>query len=226
MIAADRNPIELFQEWQREARRSAFAGGAADRGVAARVRRPLWRIVAWIAGGELPEQNAAALATATPDGRPSARMVLVKSASDEGFVFYTNYLSRKAVEIEANPRAALLFHWPWPPRQVRIEGAVSRLSAEESDAYWRSRPRGAQLAAAASEQSAPIADRAALLEKLARIGREHEGRDVPRPLTWGGYRVVPDSIEFWQGQADRLHERVRYRRAARGTPWRGEILQP
>jgi len=222
---ADRDPIELFREWQSEARASGPSGGV-DRHAAFGVRRSLWRLVSWIAGDELPEQDAAALATATPDGRPSARMVLVRGVSEEGFVFYTSYLSRKAEELEANPRAALLFHRRFPPRQVRIEGAVSRVSAEESDAYWRSRPRGSQLAAAASEQSAPIADRAALLERLAGLRREHDGRHVPRPPTWGGYRIVPDIIEFWEGRPDRLHERTRYRRSAPGAPWRCEVLQP
>lgn len=180
----------------------------------------------WMAGGELPEENAAALATATPEGRPSVRMVLVKSVSEDGFVFYTNYGSRKGVELETSPRAALLFYWPWPPRQVRIEGAVARVTAAESDAYWRSRPRGSQLAAAASEQSAPIAGREALVEKVARVRSEREHRDVPRPATWGGYRVVPDVIEFWEGRPDRLHDRTLYRRASSGEPWRIEILQP
>lgn len=218
MTTGAQDPIELFLAWQREAR----AGG----GVAGLLRRPLRRTLAWIAGGELPEENAAALATATPDGRPSVRMVLVKGVSEAGFDFYTSYLSRKGEELEANPRAALAFHWPWPPRQVRVEGAAVRLGAEESDAYWRSRRRGSQLAAAASEQSAPIADRAALLAKVERLRREHDGRDVPRPPTWGGYRLVPDAIELWEGRPDRLHVRTRYRRPTPNAAWRSEILQP
>lgn len=225
MTARDRDPIELFREWHREAWGGAPSTGAGAQ-LAHRLRRSARSLVSWVAGGELPEENAAALATATPDGRPSARMVLVKKVSEEGFVFYTNYASRKGAELDGNPRAALLFYWPWPPRQVRIEGTVARLSAGESDAYWRSRPRGSQLAAAASEQSAPIADRAALLDRVARLERDRREEDVPRPAGWGGYRVVPESIEFWEGRPDRLHERIRYFRAAPGDPWRTEILQP
>lgn len=214
------DPIELFLEWQRA------AWGRTHHGLAGRARSALWRLVGWVAGGELPEEGATALATATPDGRPSVRMVLVRSVSRGGFVFHTSYLSRKGEEIEANPRASLLFYWPWPPRQVRVEGTVSRLGAEESDAYWRSRPRGSQLAAIASEQSAPIADRGALLARVERLRREYGGRDVPRPPTWGGYRVLPDSMEFWEGRPDRLHERIRYRRRDPGAPWHTELLQP
>ncbi len=220
------DPIELFGRWQQEARRSGVPAGSTDRQRMPRLRGVLWRALAWVAGGELPEANAATLATATREGRPSARTVLVKSASEQGFVFYTSHLSRKASELEANPRAALLFYWPWPPRQVRVEGAVEQVTAEESDAYWRSRPRGSQLAAAASHQSAPVDARATLLARVAELEREHRGRAVPRPPTWGGYRVVPEVLEFWESRADRLHERVRYERAVPGREWRTEILQP
>ncbi len=154
--------------------------GSTDRQRMPRLRGVLWRALAWVAGGELPEANAATLATATREGRPSARTVLVKSASEQGFVFYTSHLSRKASELEANPRAALLFYWPWPPRQVRVEGAVEQVTAEESDAYWRSRPRGSQLAAAASHQSAPVDARATLLARVAELEREHRGGRLPR----------------------------------------------
>ena len=220
MTGDEREPISLFLAWRREARE----GGPGASGPV--VRRVLRWLAALIFGGELPEEGAAALATATPDGRPSLRMVLVKRVDEEGLVFHTSYLSRKGEELEANPRAALLFHWPWPPRQVRVEGAVVRLSGAESDAYWRTRRRGSQLAAVASEQSAPIADRATLLARVEQLRRAHAGRDVPRPPTWGGYRLVPDSVEFWEGRADRLHERTRYWRAAPGDPWRSELLQP
>jgi pyridoxamine 5'-phosphate oxidase len=226
LVIVERDPIELFGEWQREAHRSGVPAGSTDRQRMSRVRGAAWRVVAWIAGGELPEANAATLATATPDGRPSARTVLVKGASDQGFVFYTSYLSRKAAELEANPRAALLFYWPWPPRQVRVEGRVERLDAGESDAYWRSRPRGSQLAAAASRQSAVVDARPTLLARVEQLEREYRGRDVPRPATWGGYRVVPEVMEFWQGRPDRLHDRIRYERAAPGEAWRTAILQP
>ncbi len=222
----DRDPIELFRQWQHQAQRSGVPAGSTDRQAMSRVRGALWTVVAWAAGGELPEANAATLATATRDGRPSARTVLVKSASEEGFVFYTSYLSRKASELEANPRAALLFYWPWPPRQVRIEGTVERLAPEQSDAYWRTRPRGSQVAAAASQQSAPIDARSTLLARVERLEREHRGRDVPRPPTWGGYRLLPEVMEFWEGRPDRLHDRVRYERTTAGEAWRAVILQP
>jgi pyridoxamine 5'-phosphate oxidase len=174
--------------------------------------------------GEADGDDRMALATATPDGRPSVRMVLLKGADDDGFLFFTGYGSRKGGELEANPQAALLFHWATLGRQVRVEGPVERVSAEESDAYFATRPRGAQLAAAASHQGRVLANRAQLDEAVAELAREFEGREVPRPAHWGGYRLRPGAYEFWQHREDRLHDRLRYERD--GDAWRLERLAP
>jgi pyridoxamine 5'-phosphate oxidase len=193
---ADPNPIEQFRRWFDDAL-------AAD----------------------LHEPNAMTMATATPEARPSARIVLLKGLDERGFVFYTNYEGRKSGELETNPYAALVFYWGELERQVRIEGRVSRVSEEESDAYFEGRPRGSQLGAWVSEQSRLVEDRGALEERLREIEAEYEGREVPRPPFWGGYRVEPETIEFWQGRENRLHDRLRYRRSDDGG-WRRERLQP
>jgi pyridoxamine 5'-phosphate oxidase len=164
------------------------------------------------------------LATATADGKPSARTVLLKGYDERGFVFYTNYEGRKAVELESNPRAALVFYWGELERQVRVEGTVSRVSVEESDEYFASRPRGSRLGAWASEQSRFVDGRRTLEQKLHSLQAEYENREVPRPPFWGGYRVEPEAIEFWQGREDRLHDRLVYRRE--DGAWRIERLQP
>ena len=175
---------------------------------------PLERFHEWIDTSEIVSM---VLATATPDGRPSARMVLLKSADERGFTFFTNYESRKGRELEANPRAALLFHRP--DLQVRVEGPVTRIPAEESDAYWETRPPGSRRSAAASRQSEPVASRADLEAAVAA-----QPEEPPRPAHWGGYRLVPDTYEFWRHRDDRLHERHLFR--ARGDGWEALILQP
>jgi pyridoxamine 5'-phosphate oxidase len=184
---------------------------------------PLRQFARWF--GQAPEAapEAMAVATATPDGAPSVRMVLMKGFDERGFVFFTNYESRKALELAANPRAALLFHWLG--RQVRIEGRVERTSREESVAYARSRPRGSQLSALASPQSRPIAGRSELERRVAELAHEHPSGDLPEHPAWGGFRVIPESYEFWEHRPDRLHDRVRFRRGPGGA-WIVERLAP
>jgi pyridoxamine 5'-phosphate oxidase len=173
----------------------------------------------------LPEPNAMALATATPDGRPSARMVLLKGFDERGFVWYTNYESRKGGELAVNPRAALVFFWVELSRQVRIEGTVTVVSREESDTYFHSRPRGSQIGAAASHQSQVLPGREPLEARAAELEAEYADREIPRPPYWGGYRLAPTVLEFWQGRPNRLHDRLRYRRLEDGR-WLIERLSP
>jgi pyridoxamine 5'-phosphate oxidase len=188
---------------------------------------PIRQFHAWFAdaaaGVRAPE--AAALATATPDGAPSARMVLIKSANASGFVFYTNYASRKGVELAANPRAALLFYWDALGRQVRIEGETVRISASESMSYARSRPRASQLSALASPQSRAIGSREQLERWVAELAARYEGVTVPVSETWGGFRLIPAAFEFWQHREDRLHDRLRYSRGE-SQRWVLERLAP
>lgn len=165
-----------------------------------------------------------ALATADASGNPSVRMVLLRGVDERGFVFHTNYESRKARELDENPRAALCVHWHSLEEQIRIEGRVERLGADESDVYFASRPRGSQLGAWASQQSMPLASRETLEEEYRATERRFEGSSVPRPPFWGGYRLIPDRIEFWFGRPDRLHDRLLYVRD--GSGWRIERLYP
>jgi len=182
----------------------------------------LWFDDARDAGVEAPESMA--LATSTPDGRPSVRMVLLKRTDQHGFAFHTNYESRKGGELAANPHAALLFYWQPLGRQVRIEGRVERMPAEESQAYFRTRPLASRVAAWASPQSRPLADRDALERLYADAAARFPGENVPSPPNWGGYRLLPKAYEFWQHAANRLHDRIRYERD--GVAWRRERLAP
>lgn len=190
-----RDPIELFQEWFHAARESGIL---------------------------LPESMA--LATATPDGAPSVRMVLLKGVDERGFVFYTNYGSRKADELEANPNAALCFHWAVLERQVRIEGRVERVSEEESTRYFMTRARGSRVGAWASKQSRPLPSRQELEQRVRAFDEKYPGNDVPLPPFWGGYLLRPGRIEFWQGKADRLHDRLAFQRE--GDGWAARRLYP
>lgn len=183
---------------------------------------PLEQFRRWFA--EASADDRMALATAAADGAPSVRMVLLKGADTDGFLFFTGYESRKGGELEANPRAALLFHWASLGRQVRVEGRVERVSPAESDAYFATRPRASQLAATASRQGRALANRAQLDEAVAALEREYAEREIPRPKHWGGYRLRPHTYEFWQHRGDRLHDRLRY--AIDGDGWRLERLSP
>jgi pyridoxamine 5'-phosphate oxidase len=173
---------------------------------------------------DLIEPNAMTLATSSPDGRPSARIVLLKGFGPDGFVFFSNYASRKGDELAANPNAALVFWWPPLERQVRLEGSVERTTTEESEAYWASRPLGSRLAALASAQSQVLAGREELVRQVEELAARHRDGDVPLPEAWGGYRLVPDAFEFWQGQPNRLHDRFRYTRHQDG--WLVQRLSP
>ena len=172
----------------------------------------------------LPMPEAMTLATSNAHGRPSARVVLLHGIDENGFVFHTNYESRKGRELEANPQAALVLYWHPLGRQVRVEGSIERVSEEESAQYFRTRPRGGQLGAWASRQSEQIESRDVLEERVRRLEREYEGREVPPPPFWGGYRLLPDRIELWQHGEDRLHDRFAYERS--GDSWTHSRLSP
>ncbi len=192
----DRDPLTFFQRWLNEA----------------------------IAAG-IHLAEAMTLATATPGGKPSARLVLLKQADDDGFVFFTNYESKKARELNTNPHAALVFYWPQLERQVRVEGTVEQTSAAESDAYFKTRPRESQIGALASPQSDVVASREILQQKVGELEKLYEGREVDRPAHWGGYRLRAERIEFWKGRPGRLHDRLLYQRQLDGG-WSIERLAP
>ncbi len=206
-------------------RHDQYTRGALDE--ANTDKDPFQQFAAWFADVHAtgaPEPNAMTVASSTPDGYPSARVVLLKGFDERGFVFYTNYQSRKGRELEDNPRAALVFFWPTLERQVRVTGTVRHVSRDETDRYFRSRPRGSQLGAWASRQSTVVEGRAEVENRLTTLDAAY-GEDVPTPPHWGGYRVVPDTFEFWQGRPNRLHDRLQYiREIDRG--WRIERLSP
>lgn len=207
-------------------RRVSYEKGGLE--IDAVARDPFAQFGAWfeaVLDADLIEPNAMTLATAGSDGQPSARIVLLRGWDARGFVFFTNYDSRKGRDIARAPRAALLFYWAPLERQVRVEGPVERLAAAESDAYFAQRPRGHRLSAWASKQSTVVPDRAYLESQMRAYDERFAGADVPRPAYWGGYRVTPERFEFWQGRRDRVHDRIAYRRTT-GDDWTIERLSP
>ncbi|MHB8646055.1 MAG: pyridoxamine 5'-phosphate oxidase [Thermomicrobiales bacterium] len=206
--------------------RSEYAGMSLDEGDVD--ADPVTQFTRWFEQAlvaHVPEPNAMTVATATRAGVPAARIVLLKGFDARGFVFYTNYESRKGSELAENPIAALVFHWVELHRQVRITGAVEKVTHEESDAYFQSRPRGSRLGAWASEQSGVLTGRAPLEARLAELTAAFGEGDIPLPPFWGGYRVIPQAVEFWQGRSSRLHDRLRYAHQPDDT-WRIERLSP
>lgn len=190
---------------------------------------PLTQFQIWLdqaIAAQVPEPNAMTLATATLEGSPSARIVLLKQVDPQGFVFFTNYASRKGQELAANPQAALIFWWAELERQVRVEGPITPVPTAESDAYFQSRPRGSQLGAWVSLQSQVIPHRQVLDQQLWDLKQQYQDQIIPRPSTWGGYRLRPTTIEFWQGRPNRLHDRLRYYLLLENSAWRIERLSP
>ncbi len=202
------------------------ASGARASGRLRRFFVKLYKSLLLAGGVELVDLNAMTLATVDSQGKPSARIVLLKGLDARGFIFFTNYNSRKGRELEENPQAALVFYWPEQEREVTVAGSVSRVPPAESDAYFAARPRGSRIAAWASDQSQVVRDRAELEAKWKAIEREYPGETVPRPPHWGGYVLAPSRLEFWQGRPNRLHDRFRYTRGADAAGWQIERLSP
>jgi pyridoxamine 5'-phosphate oxidase len=215
----DADPIAQFTKWFDQ------AAGAQTSGRVRSFCIKLYKTLFLISGGEPMDLTAMTLATVDKEGRPSARVVLLKGVDERGFVFFTNYESRKGQELAANPHAALVFYWSDQIRQVCVTGDVTKLPPAESDAYFGTRPRGSQLEAWASQQSAVVPDRAALEAKWKQREAQFAGKEVPRPPFWGGFRLAPARLEFWQGRPNRLHDRFRYTRQPDQT-WLLERLSP
>jgi len=214
----------MMQQTLSELRQEYALGALSKASVDPEPWRQFQRWLREAVASQLPEPNAMILATADNRGRPSARAVLLKDLDDQGFVFFTNYLSPKGEQLAENPHGALVFMWQELQRQVRIEGPVHKVSPEESEAYFHNRPLGARLGAAASQQSQVVANRQVLADRFRHLSEQYPDGHIPRPAHWGGYRVIPVMLEFWQGRENRLHDRLRYRRQDNG--WIIERLEP